>query len=180
MIRLRLNNWVLSAAVFASPTQQYDNGVEVRCSGDFPDGYAFELLILHEDFMDVIHLDRDGDELTASLTAEQLAFDGRYTFQLRASDGEAVKHSTQTELPIGRTISGDEQWPEVPTVFTQALDRAEEALTAAAEMRGAGYATFDVDTDTGNLIMTYPDDYYGPVFLVNENGELEVIPNGNN
>lgn len=46
-------------------------------------------------------------------------------------------------------------------------------------MRGTGYATFDVDADTGNLIMITPDGYDGPTFSV-RNGFLEVTVNGNN
>ncbi|MCQ2316346.1 MAG: hypothetical protein MJZ85_06645 [Bacteroidales bacterium] len=152
----------------------------MRLAGDIPEGYQWELLISHEEYLDVIHLDADGDEYRTLLTAEQLAFDGDYEMQLRAFSDYLVKHSTKTVVRIGETISGDEQWPEVPTVFSQMLDRAEEALAAAAEMRGAGYATFDVDTDTGDLIMTYPDDYYGPDFRLTDDGDLEVIPNGSN
>ena len=41
------------------------------------------------------------------------------------------------------------------------------------------YATFDIDTDTGDLIMTTPENYDGPLFELNEEtGDLEVIING--
>ena len=37
------------------------------------------------------------------------------------------------------------------------------------------YATFDIDFDTGELVMTIPDGYTGPMFSINdETGELEV------
>ena len=37
------------------------------------------------------------------------------------------------------------------------------------------YATFDIDFDTGELVMTIPDGYTGPTFSINdETGELEV------
>ena len=37
------------------------------------------------------------------------------------------------------------------------------------------YATFDIDFDTGELVMTIPDGYTGPTFAINdETGELEV------
>lgn len=40
------------------------------------------------------------------------------------------------------------------------------------------YATFHVDVDTGELIMTIPDDYTGPMFRINEEtGYLEVAIN---
>ncbi|MCQ2439778.1 MAG: hypothetical protein MJ074_08455 [Oscillospiraceae bacterium] len=181
MIRLTLDNWVLQSCEITEPAFQMDNNtVDILVLGDIPSGFAWELLTQHEEYMDVTHLDVTPAGLSATLTAEQLAFDGYYDMQLRASREGSVKHSSTIKVRIGRTISGDEQWPEVPTVFTQALDRAEDALAAASEMRGAGYATFDVDVDTGSLIMTYPDDYYGPVFRLTENGELEVVPNGNN
>lgn len=35
------------------------------------------------------------------------------------------------------------------------------------------YATFDIDPETGMLVMTSPDDYHGPTFALN-NGYLEV------
>ena len=41
------------------------------------------------------------------------------------------------------------------------------------------YATFDIDFETGNLIMTTPDGYRGPDFRINQTtGNLEVMING--
>lgn len=39
------------------------------------------------------------------------------------------------------------------------------------------YATFEVEMDTGDLIMTTPDEYMGPEFSIDENGHLEVSIN---
>lgn len=47
-------------------------------------------------------------------------------------------------------------------------------------MRGTGYATFDVDPETGRLWMYSPDGYDGPDFVLTENGHLEVVVNGQN
>lgn len=175
MIQLKFNNWVLSVASITAPANRMDNHtVKVQVIGSVPDGWEWELLLSNEDYLDIIPL----QELSTVLTSEQLAFDGEYTLQLRAYSGSTVKHSTQAVVKIGKTLSGDAVWPEVPTVFTETLERAEEALEAAAEMRGAGFATFDVDPDTGDLIMTYPSDYYGPLFVLTNDGDLEVIPNG--
>lgn len=39
------------------------------------------------------------------------------------------------------------------------------------------FASFEINND-GNLIMSAPDEYTGPKFEINRNGELEVIING--
>jgi hypothetical protein len=39
------------------------------------------------------------------------------------------------------------------------------------------YATFDVD-DNGELVMTTPDGYTGPEFVINDDGEMEAVVNG--
>ena len=59
---------------------------------------------------------------------------------------------------------------------TVALANAKPDLTGPQGPVGnVMYATFDIDFDTGELVMTIPDGYTGPTFSINdETGELEV------
>ena len=59
---------------------------------------------------------------------------------------------------------------------TVALANAKPDLTGPQGPIGnVMYATFDIDFDTGELVMTIPDGYTGPTFSINnETGELEV------
>lgn len=76
-----------------------------------------------------------------------------------------------------------------PDVELNLLD-PEEVPTASATLTETGiefefgmpkpalvYATFRVDAETGQLIVTMPDAYEGPSFRINERGYLEVIIN---
>lgn len=135
MISFVLNRFVLTQNGSIPPAQQYDNEtIPVRVTGDIPTGWGWELLLAHGEHLDIAHMDESEDGLVVVLTAEQLAFNGYYTAQLRATQGEKVKHSTPVLFAVGRTLSGDEHWPEIPTEFTQALQRAEAAIETAREI----------------------------------------------
>lgn len=132
MIELYFDNWHLTQRSNTPPAYQYDNDtIPVIVTGNIPDGWDWNLLLGHGEYLDVAHMDETDDGLIVMLTAEQLAFDGYYTAQLRASQGDKVKHSSPVLFSVGDSLSGDEQWPEIPTAFTQAVERAEAAAEAA-------------------------------------------------
>ena len=132
MIKLHFDNWYLTLHRNSPPAYQYDNDtIPIIVTGNIPEGWDWNLLLAHGEYLDVAHMDATEDGLIVVLTAEQLAFDGYYTAQLRASQGEKIKHSSPVLFSVGDSLSGDEQWPEIPTAFTQAVERAEAAAEAA-------------------------------------------------
>ena len=93
--------------------------------------------------------------------------------------------------------SVDPDWyDEQNRKIEEALQARDEAQTAAAESIAAkdeavsnasdseifkneaahimGLATFGIDTDSGELFITYPAPYYGATFSINSDGYLEV------
>lgn len=133
MIELYFDSWYLTQRSNTPPAYQYDdNTIPVIVTGNIPDGWDWNLLLAHGEYLDVAHMDATEEGLVVVLTAEQLAFDGYYTAQLRASQGDKVKHSSPVLFSVGDSLSGDEQWPEIPTAFTQAVERAEAAAETAA------------------------------------------------
>lgn len=56
-------------------------------------------------------------------------------------------------------------------------DTQEYEDTGEAVRGNVMFATFEVDMETGDLIMTTPDEYMGPNFLINEDGYMEVSIN---
>lgn len=138
MIKLTFKNWELCTCRAEPPAYQYDDGtVAVVVDGDIPSGWTWELLIAYGDNLDIASLVPSHDGLTVALHAQQLAFSGYYTMQLRASQGGLVKHSAPVMVYIGGSLSGDTRWPEIPTAFTQAIARAEAAIADAQEVQTA-------------------------------------------
>lgn len=138
MIKLTFKNWELCAYRAEPPAYQYDDGtVAVVVDGDIPSGWTWELLIAYEDNLDIAALVPSDDGLTVALSAQQLAFPGYYTMQLRAYQGGLVKHSAPVMVYIGGSLSGDTHWPEIPTAFSQAIVRAEAAIADAQEVQTA-------------------------------------------
>ncbi len=101
--------------------RQYDNLTrELRIEGDIPAGWSWDLLVQAEDNFNVIALsDLGNGALSVTLTREMLALSGYYTMQLRASRGEIVRHTNIIRVFIPESMSGDVQWPEVPSEFSQ-------------------------------------------------------------
>lgn len=137
MVEMNLAGRRLTVTQIKEPPYQYNNIADtVRVTGDIPDGGSWALLIAIGGYLDIIPLDAGVDALTCTLTAAQLSMQGYYTLQLRHSEGDTVWHSTPVLLQIGKSLSGDEQWPEIPTAFTEALERAEAAIDTAREIEG--------------------------------------------
>ena len=151
MIHLTLSDWILKLDAFEA--MQYDDkSIELQISGDIPDGYTWHLLYQHGEYLDVILMENTGGILTYTLTAENLAFSGIYRLQLQGISGDVIRHSSIALITLPGSISGDTQWPELPTAFAQALAAAEkaaqDAIAAAASIHC--YAVTDPNRD-GNI-----------------------------
>ena len=115
--------------------QQYDNlTATVRIEGSLPAWpTGWKLLLKHGNNLDEATLSAVNGGLEVVLTAEQLAFSGMYEAQLKATEGDYVKHSNKTTFRVNSSLSGDAQWPTIPTEFSQAVQRAETAAETAEE-----------------------------------------------
>lgn len=136
--------------------RQYDNLTrELRVEGPVPEGWDWALLVRVEDNFNVILLERteDGD-LSVTLTREMLALSGYYTLQLRASMGETVRHTNLIRVFVPESLSGDAQWPELPSAFSQ----MEESIRALSEhpptVVGDSPFWFIWDQETGRYVET--------------------------
>ena len=118
---LQFNDWVISNGCNTPViARQYDN---LSCSltvvGDIPDGWDWAMLVECSGNLNIIALSPVEGGVGAVLTDDMLALSGYYTMQLRGTQGEVVRHTNQIEVFIPESLSGDAQWPEVPSEFSQ-------------------------------------------------------------
>lgn len=142
---IRFDNWTIQADgdILA---RQFDNLTRtLAVAGDIPAGWEWDVLVQVDGALDIIPLIATEGALSAVLTAQQLSIAGRYNMQLRGVQGELVKHTNTVNVHIPKSLSGDEQWPEIPSEFTQLeqrvkadADRAEEAAKRAEGAGGGG------------------------------------------
>lgn len=111
--------WVDPGPVIA---RQYDNLTRrLEITGDLPEGWDWTLLVQADrEHLDLIALRPMEGGLGVDLTAEMLALSGYYTIQLRGNQGELVRHTNQVRIFIPSSLSGDANWPELPSEFSQA------------------------------------------------------------
>lgn len=110
--------------------RQYDNlSRSIVIVGDIPDGYTWDLLVQAGHNLNIIRLSEMDGGIGVVLTAEMLSVSGLYTMQLRGtlqSDGATVRHTNKISANVPPSLSGDAQWPELPSEFTQMEQRMEE------------------------------------------------------
>ena len=117
---IHFDNWRISYWE-DEPARQYDNLTrELRVKGNIPDGMEWDLLVKVGKNMDIVRLENQQGSLSVALTAKMLAVSGDYLIQLRATQGEKVRHTNAIRVFVPESLSGDAQWPELPTEFSQA------------------------------------------------------------
>lgn len=85
------------------------------------------MLVQCGDYFDAILLTGPSDGmLSAVLTRDQLSLSGRYTMQLRGTKGEEIRHTNCIDVVIPASLSGDAQWPEIPSEFSEMEQRLNE------------------------------------------------------
>ena len=135
------NDWRISCAGNLL-AMQYDNlSRQLQVKGSLPEGYDWAVLVQSGEWFDIIPMELQGDAgLTVNLTAQQLSQSGSYTLQLRGMKEEMVRHTNCITVFVGPSLSGDENWPEIPSEFTQleqrvygAVHSAERSQSSAAE-----------------------------------------------
>lgn len=91
--------------------------------GEFPKGWDWTMLVQVGEALDLLPLEQEEGKLYTVLTAQQLSVDGYYTMQLRGLRGDEVRHTNTIRVYIPSSLSGDRQWPIVPSEFTQLEQR---------------------------------------------------------
>lgn len=125
---LNFSSWILCPAGPASIGYQYDNLTDVlQVTGTVPAGWSWDLMVQCGTNLNIIPMEQAEDgSLSVVLTAEMIPLTGYYTMQLRATQGELVKYTNQFQAHVGASLSGDAQWPTLPTEFSQAEQRIAE------------------------------------------------------
>lgn len=145
---ITFDNWRLASdgAVLA---MQYDNMSRLlEVLGDIPEGWTWTMLVSVGDALDVISMSEVPGGLEAVLTAETLALSGYYAMQLKAAQGDVVRHTNVIRVPVQNSLSGDAQWPTLPTEFSQAEQRIAEYNAHPPVPGPNGYwMLWDVDLD---------------------------------
>ena len=125
-------NWKISAngKLLA---MQYDNlSRELKVVGEIPEGYTWSAMVQVGELFDIILLEPNEDgSLSSSLSAQQLSVSGNYVIQLKGVKGSVVRHTNQLSVFVGDSLSGDANWPEIPSEFTQIEQRVYEAMNNA-------------------------------------------------
>lgn len=122
---MRFNNWNLEMDTF--PVRQYDNLTRrLEVSGDIPDGWSWAALLSIGDKLNIISLQYGEPGLYVDLTADMIPYAGKYNLQLRATQGDKVRHTNIVQMQVNDSMSGDAVWPELPSEFSQAEQRIAE------------------------------------------------------
>lgn len=117
---IQFSNWQLSNPCGTPIARQYDNlSVSLIVVGDLPDGWEWVMLVECQGNLNIIPLSPVEGGVGATLTDDMLALSGYYTMQLRGTQGDVVRHTNQIQVFIPESLSGDAQWPEVPSEFSE-------------------------------------------------------------
>ncbi len=117
---IQFSNWQLSNPCGTPIARQYDNlSVSLIVVGDLPDGWEWAMLVECQSNLNIIPLSPVEGGVGATLTDDMLALSGYYTMQLRGTQGDVVRHTNQIQVFIPESLSGDAQWPEVPSEFSE-------------------------------------------------------------
>lgn len=163
---IHFDDWLLTKDEGPVIARQYDNLTRrLEILGDIPEGWSWTLLVQADrEHLDLIALRPMEGGLGVDLTAEMLALSGYYTIQLRGNQGELVRHTNQVRIFIPSSLSGDANWPELPSEFSQAEADIRE-LNAHPPIPGDGgyWLVWDLDGEkyvTSSLPL--PDVSVGP------------------
>ena len=158
-------DWVLTADPGTIIGQQYDNEtVSLTVFGAFPDGWSWAAMVQLGDNLNIIDLSPVEGGVGVVLDADMLALSGSYSLQLKATNGDMVRHTNVVYVGVNASLSGAAQWPTVPSEFSQAEARIRE-LNAHPPIPGdeGFWLTWDLERDeyvTSDLPL--PDVSVGP------------------
>ncbi|MDY5613655.1 hypothetical protein [Dysosmobacter sp.] len=115
------NNWQITHTGDLL-ARQYDNLSRTLLVKGVPEGYDWTMMVQVEDKFDILPLTPMEDGVGIVLTKDQLSISGYYTMQLVGTlqaDGVTVRHTDVLSTFIPPSLSGDANWPTVPSEFSQ-------------------------------------------------------------
>lgn len=114
--------------------QQFDNLTRtLTVKGNLPEGWEWVMLVEKGDNMDILPLEAVDGGIGITLTKQQLAYAGKYHLQLRGTKGEMVRHTDMITVDVDKSLSGDIQWPEIPSRFSELEERVNTAVNRAEQ-----------------------------------------------
>lgn len=129
--------------------QQYDHlSRDLTVQGELPEGYSWAMLVQSGNALDIIPLSPTQDGISTVLTESQLSAAGWYSLQLRGTKGACIRHTNVIQAYVPASLSGTDQWPTIPSEFTQ-LEAKLEALNAHPPVPGESGCWLIWDTETG-------------------------------
>ena len=162
---IHFDDWLLTKDEGPVIARQYDNLTRrLEILGDIPEGWSWTLLVQADKHLDLIALTPMEGGLGVDLTAEMLAVSGYYTVQLKGVRGELVRHTNQVRIFIPDSLSGDANWPEVPSEFSQ-MEANIRALGAHPPVPGDEGFWLVWDLERGEYVtsgLPLPDVSVGP------------------
>ena len=136
---IQFNDWVISDDCSTQIiAMQYDN---LSCSltvvGDLPDGWDWAMLVECSGNLNIIALSPVEGGVGVTLTADMIPYAGYYRMQLRGTQGEAVRHTNIIQVYIPESLTGEGQWPDLPSEFGQIEERMQELAGQAQDSADA-------------------------------------------
>ena len=118
-----------------------NNGVDViNITVDTDESWSYKLDVKYpekcctgEELYNIIDLNRDGDICSVELTSKMLPFAGKYTMQLRAINGDKVKHSDTFDCWVKYSIEPGSTYDPVPSEFYQVEARLDDKVNEAKQ-----------------------------------------------
>lgn len=142
---ITFNNWVISNSGLIA--YQFDNlSAYLEITGDIPTGWTWNLYLQSGANLNIVSLTETENGIGIELTAEMLALSGYYYIQLQGTQGDVVKHTNIIQVYIPRSLSGNVQWPTVPSEFTQVEQRIQTLNSNPPYPGDDGYwMIYDID-----------------------------------
>ena len=114
-------NWEITSSgeLFA---RQYDNLSRTLEVTGVPEGYDYRMMVQVGENFDILSLSPMEGGVGVVLTANQLSIAGYYKLQLVGtlrSDGVTKRHTNVLQVYVPGSLSGDANWPTVPSEFSQ-------------------------------------------------------------
>ena len=118
-----------------------NNGVDViNITVDTDESWSYKLDVKYpekcctgEELYNIIDLNRNGDICSVELTSKMLPFAGKYTMQLRAINGDKVKHSDTFDAWIKYSIEPASTYDPVPSEFYQIEAKLDDKVNEAKQ-----------------------------------------------
>ena len=115
------NNWQITHTgdILA---RQYDNLSRTLLVNGVPEGYDWKMMVRADEHFDIIDLPPMKGGVGVVLTEDQLSVSGYYKLQLVGTlqaDGVTTRHTNVLTVYVGPSMSGDANWPTVPSEFSQ-------------------------------------------------------------